>query len=363
MALPVFALWRVRGSLSSKSDRDKAARLTEDFNRCLVIGGAGMLGFEIVRQLLTAGRQVRILDLEPAPEPICEARVGDIRSAADVAAACAGVDVVFQTAAAVWDVGTPARTYEEVNVAGNRLVIDTCRKLGIRRLVYTSTIDVVVDGRQPIIDGDESIPYPKRMPGDPYSCTKIQAERLILAANGPALATCALRPVGMYGPRDRYHLGNVLAMARKGNKIRLGSGRARFSHAYSENVAHAHLCAATHLFPGSKAAGQAYFIGDHYPARNFFDFMEPYLEALELPVPRWSIPYPVAYALACVAERVAPDSNFNRFAVVQTCVDHTYRHDRAERDLCYRPIVSAEEAFRRTLADVKGREGWLDGQG
>ena len=167
----------------------------------------------------------------------------------------------------------------------------------------------------------------------------------MLAANGPDLATCALRPVGMYGPRDRYHLGNILAMARKGNKLRLGSGKACFSHAYSENVAHAHVCAAAHLFPGSQVAGQAYFIGDHYPASNFFDFMEPYLEALDLPVPRRRIPYPVAYGLACVAEVVAPRSNFNRFAVVQTCVDHTYRHDRAERDFGYRPIVSREEAL------------------
>lgn len=330
---------------------------TLDFQRCLVIGGAGMLGYEIVRQLVAAGKQVRILDLQPAPDSVCEARVGDVRSREDVTAACAGVGVVFQTAAAVWDMKTPAHVYEEVNVGGNRLVVEVCRELGIRRLVYTSTIDVVVDGRRPIVDGDESLPYPKRLPRDPYCRTKILAERLVLAADGPELATCALRPVGMYGPRDRYHLGNILAMARKGNKIRLGSGKARFSHAYSENVAHAHLCAAAHLFPGSKVAGQIYFIGDHYPAHNFFDFMEPYLEALDLSVPRRSIPYPVAYGLACLAEQVAPHSNFNRFAVIQTCLDHTYRHDRAERDFGYRPIISLEEAFRRTLADLKRRDG------
>ena len=143
-------------------------------------------------------------------------------------------------------------------------------------------------------------------------------------------------------------------MARKGNKLRLGSGSACFSHAYSENVAHAHVLAARHLFPGSNVAGKAYFIGDHYPAENFFDFMEPYLEALDLPVPGRTIPYPAAYALAWVAEHLAPRSNFNRFAVIQTCVDHTYRHDRAERDFGYHPPVSREEAFRRALADLKG---------
>jgi nucleoside-diphosphate-sugar epimerase len=328
-------------------------RETQDFRRCAVIGGAGMLGFEITKQLVAAGKQVSILDLQTPPEDICESRTGDLRSREDLLAACRGADVVFQTAAAVWDVRTPDDVYDEVNVAGNELVVSVCRELGVRRLVYTSTIDVVVQGRRPIVYGDESLPYPKRMPKDAYSRTKIEAERLVLAANGPELATCALRPVGMYGPRDRYHMGNVVAMARKGNKLRLGSGKACFSHAYSENVAHAHVCAAAHLFPGSAVAEQAYFVGDHYPAGNFFDFMDPFLVDLDLPVPRRRIPYAVAYALACVAEVVAPRSNFNRFAVVQTCVDHTYRHDKAERDFGYLPPVPREEAFARTLADLQ----------
>jgi nucleoside-diphosphate-sugar epimerase len=153
----------------------------------------------------------------------------------------------------------------------------------------------------------------------------------------------------MYGPRDKYHLGNIIEMARKGVSLRLGNGSARFSHAYSENVAHAHVLAARHLWPGSVAAGKAYFICDHFPAENLFDFMAPYLKALDLPVPRRSIPYPLAYVLAAVAEVVAPQSNFNRFAVIQTCVDHTFVHHNAVRDLGYHPIVSREEAFRRSL--------------
>jgi sterol-4alpha-carboxylate 3-dehydrogenase (decarboxylating) len=325
-----------------------------DFERCAVIGGAGMLGHEIVRQLVRAGKKVRVLDLEPPPERCCDSLIGDVRSREDVHKACEGADVVFQCAAAVWKAGTPRHIYEGVNVAGNRNVVGACTELGIRRLVYTSTIDVVVEGRRPIVDGDESLPYPKRLPREPYCRTKILAEQLVLSANGPELATCALRPVGMYGPRDRYHLGNILAMARRGNKIRLGSGRARFSHAYSENVAHAHILAAERLLPGSKVCGRPYFIGDHYPADNFFDFVEPFLEELDLPVPRFSVPYPVAYGLACVAELVAPNSNFNRFSVIQTCVDHTYRHDRAAEDLDYHPIVSREEAFRRTMSHIRG---------
>jgi len=79
-------------------------------------------------------------------------------------------------------------------------------------------------------------------------------------------------------------------------------------------------------------------------------YMEPLLRELGLPVPRRAIPYRLAYALAAVAELVAPRSNFNRFAVIQTCVDHTFVHAKAERDFGYRPIISREEAFERSLA-------------
>jgi nucleoside-diphosphate-sugar epimerase len=336
----------------------------KDLGPSLVIGGAGMLGFEIVRQLLAAGITVRVLDLQPLPERpqgVVDARVGDVRRREDVLGACDGMDVVFQTAAAVWDVRTAKGLYDEVNVGGNANVLDACRRRGVRRLVYTSSMDVVVDGRKPIVEGDESLPYPPMMPRDDYSRTKIIAEKMILGSSGPELATCALRPVGMYGPRDRYHLGTIIGMARNGVSLRLGNGSARFSHAYSENVAHAHVLAARHLEPGSVADGQAYFIGDHYPADNLFVFMERYLRALDLPVPRRSIPYPLAYWLAAVAEVVAPFSNFNRFAVIQTCVDHTFVHRKAERDLGYHPIVSREEAFQRSLAWLRDGSGSLSG--
>jgi len=309
-----------------------------------------MLGYEIVRQLLERGQEVRVLDIEPLEDRRCEGIVGDIRDPSAVDRACAGMDVVIQTAAAVWNVRTPRRRYEEVNVGGNRQVLDACLRRGISRLVYTSSMDVVVDGRRPIVDGDESLPYPPRLPSDAYSRSKILAERMVVEANGPRLATCILRPVGMYGPRDKYHLGTIVGMARRGVSLRLGDGSARFSHAYSENVAYAHVLAAAALRPGSPVAGQCYFVCDHYPAENLFDFMAPFLRALSLPVPRRSIPYRWAWALAAVAEIVAPRSNFNRFAVIQTCVDHTFVDHKARRDLGYEPRVSREEAFRRSVA-------------
>lgn len=333
-------------------------RKKDDFKNCLIIGGAGMLGYEIAKLLYNEGKNVRILDINPLPAEAngMEAIIGDIRNKNDVRKACEGIDIVFQTAAAVWDPALPKNIYEEVNVLGNKLVIDACRELAIPRLVYTSTLDVVVEGKKPIVEGDESLCYPKKLPKDHYSRTKIIAEKMVIDANSPELLTCSLRPVGMYGPRDKYHIANIIEVAKSKANIKLGDGTAKFSHVYSENAAWAHVLAAKHLYLGSPVAGECYFITGHKPDKNLFTFMEPFLEELGLPVPKRSIPYRPAMLLATIAELFSPKSNFNRFSVIQTCIDHTFISDKAKQDFGYEPIISQEEAFRRTLEWFKEQQ-------
>ena len=312
-----------------------------------------MLGRAIVSQLLEQERSARIIDINPVKDDRAEIILGDIRNVAAVEKACAGVDTVFHTAAAVWDPNLPPTAYEETNVSGTKLVIDTCIRLGGPRLVYTSSMDVVMDGKHGQYLADESLPYPtewKRM--NRYAYSKMVAEQAVIKANGPKLSTCVLRLVGMYGPGDKYHLPNIVKNAQSGINIRLGNRKAKFSHVFSGNAAHAHILAAEQLAPDSPVAGQIYFITDHQ-ARNFFDFMNPFLEKLDIPVPRVSIPYGLANVLGWLVEKFNTNSNFNRFTVNCVGVDHTFVHDKATRDFGYQPIFTSEEAFDITLEWLK----------
>ena len=320
---------------------------------CLVTGGAGMLGRAIVSQLLEKGQSVRIIDLEPAENSRAEMMLGDIRDAAAVRRACADVDTVFHTAAAVWDPKLPLGLYEETNAKGTQIIIDACLQLGVPRLVYSSSLDVVLDGKCSHCLADESAPYPADVTKmNRYAYSKMMGELAVLKANGPALSTCSLRIVGMYGPGDKYHLPNVIKVVKSGLNIHLGDGKAQFSHVFSGNAAHAHIMAAEHLGPGSPVAGQVYFITDH-DTGNFFEFMDPFLEQLGIRRPRVSIPYGLANALAGVVERCSKTSNFNRFSVYSTCVDSTFVHHKATRDFGYQPRYSREEAFDITVTWLK----------
>ena len=316
--------------------------------RCGVTGGAGMLGSQIVFRLIDAKVPVRILDLVPPGEHQAEYRFTDIRDLSQVVEGFRGIDTMFHTAAMVWKPGTPQETFEAVNLDGTANVIEACRRTGVRKLVYTSTMDVVIDGKRPIVDGDESLPYAEAS-RDHYTRTKIEAERLVLRGCGPDLLTVAIRPVGMYGPGDKYHLGNMIGMIRKGFRMRIGDGSARYSVVYSGNAAHAHILAAERLVPGSKVCGSCYFITDDRPAENIFDFMEPFLQELGLSVPRFRIPFTLARYGAALLSALDRQSPINPFSLRIIGRTHTFSSDRARRELEYAPVVEKDEAIRRTV--------------
>jgi len=347
----------------------------------LITGGAGFLGHALVRELLKQGknfinpREIRIFDARRAGfknERIVPI-TGDVRSLPALRKACNGVDIVFHCAAVVdWGQHPEDHVYD-VNVTGTNNVIRASTEGGARALVYTSTMDVIYDGK-PVRNADETMPYPKNI-RMAYARTKALAEQAVLDADGAGteerrrtaarpMRTCSLRPCGMFGERDPYHVGTILRMARESKLLfRFGDGKALFQHVYVGNTAHAHVLAAKALIePGSRAAGKVYFITD-YPAKNFFDAMEPIISGIgyRMPPRDRSIPAPFMAGLAAAVEAFAwlcrPVYRFtpriNRISVGMVCRDFTFSGEKAVRELGYRPLYSEEEAIALTIAYFK----------
>src|SRR5262249_57841108 len=125
--------------------------------------------------------------------------------------AARGCDVVFQVAARAGIVGR-YQDYFRTNVIGTVNVLFACARLGIRRLVYTSSPSVVFNGRD--MEGvNESVPYPRHYEAA-YPQTKAIAEHMVLHANDPMLATVSLRPHLIWGPGDNHLIPRLLARAR-----------------------------------------------------------------------------------------------------------------------------------------------------
>ena len=84
-----------------------------------------------------------------------------------------------------------------------------------------------------------------------------------------------------------------------------------------------------------------------------FDFMDPFLEQLDIPALKISIPRGLANALGWFVEKFKARSNFNRFTVYCVGVEHTFVHDKTTRDFGYQPIFTSKEAFNITLKWLK----------
>jgi len=316
-----------------------------------------------------APKEVRVFDLV-SPDTTGRENVvsvtGDIRDYPALLRACEGVDVVLHAASLVdWGQATPQQL-ASVNVGGTENVVRACREARVPALVYTSTMDVVC-GSSPVVHADEATPYPARFTNE-YARTKAAAEQHVLRAHGRGLATCALRPCGMFGEFDPYHVENVLRIVREGSlPFRLGDGSATFQHVYVGNVAHAHVLALRSLLsPDSAAGGQAYFITDDIPAINFFDFMQPIADALGYAIPpkSRSIPYPLILAVGATLELLAMlcrpfvkvHPTLTRSSVRFVCHEHTFDGSKARRDLSYDPIYDEAESLSRTIDYFRGRQ-------
>ena len=328
--------------------------------RALVTGGGGLLGHAIARKLVARGDRVRSLARGDYPELKAEGIEpirGDVADEAAVRAAAEGSDVVFHVAAkaGVWG---PYEEYHRANVEGTRAVIAACRATGVGRLVYTSSPSVVAGVDTGDLAGaDESLPYPDRY-ATAYPATKAEAERLVLAANGPGLATVSLRPHLIWGPGDNHLIPRIIARARAGRLRRVGDGSNLVDSIYVDNAADAHLLAADRLDAKrtqSPPAGRAYFISQDDP-RPLWDLVDGILRAAHLPPVARSISPRLAHAAGATLElvhrvcRIPNEPIMTRFVAHQLAASHWFSMAAARRDLEYAPAVSIDAGLSRLEA-------------
>ncbi len=325
----------------------------------LVTGGNGFVGRYIVEQLLARGDHVRVVgrgdypDLRALGVETFRADLSAPESAPELARAMRGVTTVFHVAAKAGLWGRYDDFYR-ANVSATQRVVKAAIRAGVPKLVYTSTPSVAI-GMDDLCGADEQTPYPTRYLA-PYPQTKAIAERYVLAQT--AIATVALRPHLIWGPRDPHILPRLIARARRRALFQIGDGTNLVDVCYVENVATAHLLAADALGPRSALRGKAYFIGQERPV-NLWQFIGEILACAGcLPV-RGRVSARAAYWLATALEllystlRLPGEPPLTRLMVHELSHSHWFSHAAAERDFGYAPRISIEEGLRRTFASAR----------
>ncbi len=302
---------------------------------CLVTGGAGFIGSNLVDGLLSQGHRVKVLDdlstgkrenLEHLRSKI-EFLRGDIRNDADIRKAVRGVSYVFHLAAIAsvpQSVAQPLDT-NTVNVTGTLKLLEASRKAGVKRLIFTSSSSVYGETHK-FPSSEEDLPRPE----SPYAASKIMGEyycRNYSELYG--LETVALRYFNVYGPRQnpKSRYANVIPIFLRcvldGTPPEVHwDGKQSRDFVHVDDVVAANLLA----MKKSGVSGEAFNIGSHSEA-SVLDCLHGILKILDLKKVK-------------VVHKPKREGDVRR-----TFADVT----KARRLLGYRPGVPFKEGLRRTV--------------
>jgi UDP-glucose 4-epimerase len=221
----------------------------------LVTGGVGFIGSHIVRRLVAAGAQVRVLDLLAARRwdnfadiaDRIELFEGNICDMDTVQHAMSGVHYVLHLAALVSvpeSVDHPERNLA-VNIVGTHNLLVAARDAAVRRVVFSSSCAVYGDHASP--HHEELMPRAL----SPYAAAKLSGEQLCRSfTHVYGLPTVCLRYFNVFGPGQNPIGGYaavipqfIMALLRGKRPVIYGDGRQARDFVYIADVVEANLLA------------------------------------------------------------------------------------------------------------------------
>ncbi|NLS95536.1 MAG: NAD-dependent epimerase/dehydratase family protein [Planctomycetaceae bacterium] len=188
----------------------------------LVTGATGLVGNNVVRQLLARGARVRVLVRESSdPRPLegldVERVCGDICQPDSLKQACQGAHAVIHAAGYVHIGRSNLDVHRTVNVDGTRNVARAARASGAR-MIHVSSTDAAGVGslKEP---ADEDTPLADPM-GCSYAITKREAEQVVQEEIARGLDAVIVNPGFMLGPWDwKPSSGRMLLEVARGRAL------------------------------------------------------------------------------------------------------------------------------------------------
>eukprot|EP00584_Thalassiosira_punctigera_P008101 CAMPEP_0172541186 /NCGR_PEP_ID=MMETSP1067-20121228/12033_1 /TAXON_ID=265564 ORGANISM="Thalassiosira punctigera, Strain Tpunct2005C2" /NCGR_SAMPLE_ID=MMETSP1067 /ASSEMBLY_ACC=CAM_ASM_000444 /LENGTH=406 /DNA_ID=CAMNT_0013327171 /DNA_START=39 /DNA_END=1259 /DNA_ORIENTATION=+ len=347
---------------------------------CVVTGGTGFVGNRLVEMLVERGaKKVISFDVVPPPEnawkhPNIEWRVGDItdKAAVDDLMSVPNIGCVWHNAAAVGPFH-PKPLYYKVNYEGTINVIESAKKLGINKVVFSSSPSTRFTGVD--VDGlteDEMPKLPLKKYMQTYAETKAMGELELSKACTNEFMTVAVAPHQVYGPRDNLFLPNLLEAAMTGKLRVFGEGYNRICFTHVDNYCHGLIISEKALYPDSPALGKFYIVTDGKTHPNgeqyliFWKILDEAVTAMGF-TSLWDkahLPKGLLMFVATICEFIGNlfgiTMKLNRFNVIVLTMHRWFDIKAAEKDLGFQPIIGFREGWAETIDWFK--RNWLPKQ-
>ena len=248
---------------------------------CLVTGGGGFIGSNLVKTLLEKGHDVRVLDNFSTGKrenlgiflDRLELLEGDFRSYHIVHEAARDIDVIFHQGAlpsVPRSINDPITT-NQVNVEGTLNILDAAQDTGVRRVIYASSSSIY--GENPELPKHEEMsPHPI----SPYAVAKLAGEKYCqVFTRTYGIETVCLRYFNVFGsgqdPNSQYAavIPRFITAFLDHQRITVhGDGEQSRDFTYIDNVVHANILAAT----AKGASGEVFNIAC---GAQILSFLEP----------------------------------------------------------------------------------------
>lgn len=323
-----------------------------------VTGGTGFVGGRLVAALLEGGRRVRALARSTSEHSAGGAGLewvtGDLLDRDSLRRGMAGCAEVFHLAAYAKNWAKDPSTFFRVNVEGARNVFEAAAEVGVRRVVYTSTV-VVFGPTPPGIVGDEAMPRWTPRFFTEYEESKAVAEREALESASRGLPVVIVHPTRLYGPGPLTEGNSVSLMIEQYDRglfpALLDGGGDVGNYAFVDDVVQGHLLAME-----KGRSGERYLLGgENVSLKGLFSVVDEVTNRKHLQV---SLPRSLALLYAGLEKRKAEWLGVYPKVTpgwVETFLaDWAFTSAKAEKELGYR-ITPLRDGIRRTM-------DWLHGQ-
>jgi dihydroflavonol-4-reductase len=317
----------------------------------LVTGATGLVGNNLVRQLIANGRTVRALVRPTANTqslaglPI-ELISGDVTDLPSLQRACQGVENVYHCAAlvSIWE--RMADQMWAINVGGTKNVLQAAQESAVHRLIHCSSVDALglPEGDQP---ATEETPWNWDRLGlaNGYARSKYEAQKLVLAAAGRNLDAVVVNPTYMFGPYDsRPSSGRMILEIAKLPVIGYSGGGNNFVAV--EDVVTGMINAVEH-----GRCGHCYILG--HANLTYREIFACIAACLGRRAPQLPLPYPLArlggYVGDLTGHLTGREPAINTTSVKMGYVNHYYSPAKAIRELAL-PQTPIDQAIERAIA-------------